>query len=59
MKTANTFEVFVMHIQAQGLLLLKMFKDFSRIGINKIGDLYENDGNLIQFEKLSQLGILP
>ena len=35
-----------------------MFKDFSRIGINKIGDLYENDGNLIQFEKLSQLGIL-
>ena len=35
-----------------------MFNDFSRIGINKIGDLYENDGKLIQFEKLSQLGLL-
>ena len=35
-----------------------MFKDFSRIGINKIGDLYETDGKLIHFEKLSQLGLL-
>ena len=35
-----------------------MFKDFSKIGINKIGDLYENDGKLIHFDKLSQLGLL-
>ena len=35
-----------------------MFKDFSMIGINKIGDLYENDGKLIHFDKLSQLGLL-
>ena len=35
-----------------------IFKDFSRIGITKIGDLYENDGKLIHFEKLSQLGLL-
>ena len=35
-----------------------MFKDFSRIGINKIDDLYENDGKLIHSEKLSQLGLL-
>ena len=35
-----------------------MFKDFSKIEINKIGDLYENDGKLIHFDKLSQLGLL-
>ena len=34
-----------------------MFKDFSKIGINKIGDLYENDGKLIHFDKLLQLGL--
>ena len=35
-----------------------MFEDFSMIGINKIGDLYQNDGKLIHFDKLSQLGLL-
>ena len=35
-----------------------IFKDFFMIGINKIGDLYENDGKLIHFDKLSQLGLL-
>ena len=35
-----------------------VFEDFSKIGINKIGDLYENDGKLIHFDKLSQLGLL-
>ena len=34
-----------------------MFKDFSMIGINKSADLYENDGKLIHFEKLSQPGL--
>ena len=35
-----------------------MFKNFSKIGKNKIGDLYENDGKLSHFDKLSQLGLL-
>ena len=33
------------------------FKDFSTIGINKIGDLYYTDLKLIHFEKFVQLGL--
>ena len=32
-------------------------KDFSTIGINKVGDLYDNDLRFIHFEKFVQLGL--
>ena len=32
-------------------------KDFSTVGIHKVGDLYDTDLKLIHFEKFVQLGL--